>query len=247
MSGHSKWSTIKRKKEVTDQARGKLFSKLSKAISIAIKTGGGSNPETNYKLKAAIEAAKSSNMPKVNIDRALKKAAEKGNFEEVIYEGFGPGGIFIIIETVTDNRNRTGQEIKGIFERGGGRLAGPGSVSYNFDSRGLVVIKKDNDIEEQMLKLIDDGVEDIEEVEDEIEVYTDPNELGSLQEKLKIKGYKVVSADLVLNPKTTQVIDNLKIASQAIKLLDNLSDHDDIQKVSSNIDVSVDIIDKIQK
>src|SRR3990170_358602 len=153
MSGHSKWSTIKRKKATTDMVRGKLFSKISKTIATAVKGGGSNNPETNSKLRVAIEEARAANMPKANVERALKKGGE-GNVSEFTYEGFGPGGISVIVEGATDNRNRTGQEIKGIFERGGGSLAGPGAVSFNFKQKGLILVEKGADPQSQMLSMI---------------------------------------------------------------------------------------------
>lgn len=142
MSGHSKWSTIKRQKAVTDQARGKIFSKLSKAISVAVKTGGSDNPDFNPKLRVAVETAKASNMPKSNIDRAIQRASEVGDLTEVLYEGFGPYGVGVVVEATTDNKNRTSQEIKTIFDRSGGNLGGPGSVMFNFVKKGMIIIKR---------------------------------------------------------------------------------------------------------
>jgi len=245
MSGHSKWSTIKRKKEATDIARGKLFSKLARAISIAVKTGGGPNPETNYKLRVAIDQAKAKNMPKANVERALKSAEEAGSIEEITYEGFGPGGIGVIVETATDNRNRTAAEIKRIFERGEGRLGGPGSVSFNFEPRGLLVIKKNKDSENQMLKLIDLGIEDVEETEDAIEAYTGFSRLADVKKKTTNKGFNILSADLVQKPKTYKEVKDSEKAKKALKFLENLEEHDDVQKVFSNVDIPEDIIEKI--
>lgn len=245
MSGHSKWSTIKRKKEATDIARGKLFSKLSRAISVAVKTGGGPDPDANAKLRMAVEQAKTANMPKVNVERALKRGAGKESLEEVTYEGFGPGGMGVIVEVATDNRNRTGQEIKGIFERGGAGLAGPGAVSYNFEPKGLLVVKKEKSPEEQMLELIDTGVDDVEEVEDGIEIYVDPNELSEKKTKLEKQGFTVTSVGLVQEPKSLQVIDDPAAASKALSFLDRLEEHDDVQKVFANVDISDDVLAQI--
>jgi len=245
MSGHSKWSTIKRKKEATDAARGKLFSKLARAISIAVKTGGGPNPNTNYKLRVAIDQAKAKNMPKANVDRALKSAEEAGSIEEITYEGFGLGGIGVIVETATDNRNRTVAEIKQLFERGGGRLGGPGSVSFNFEPRGLLVIKKNKDSENQMLKLIDLGIEDVEETEDAIEVYTEFSRLADVKKKTTNKGFNVLSAELVQKPKSYKEIKDSEKAKKALKFLEDLEEHDDVQKVFSNINIPEDILEKI--
>ena len=247
MSGHSKWSTIKRQKEAKDISRGKLYSKLSRAISIAVKTGGGSDPATNNKLRVAVDAAKSANMPKSNIERAINKASAMGNLEELTYEGFGPEGINIIVEVATDNRNRTGQDLKGLFERAGGRLAGPGAVMFNFDSKGMVLIKKNTKAEEQMLSLIDLGVEDVEETDDGIEVYTNPENLSSTESKLRENDYKIISMDLVRKPINLQLVDNVKTADKTLKLLGSLSKLDDVQKVFSNFDLEDTISEKVLK
>lgn len=247
MSGHSKWSTIKRQKEANDAARGQLFSKLARAISIAVKTGGGENPDTNHKLRMAIDKARANNMPKVNIERAISKGTGGGALEEVTYEGFGPAGIAVIVEVATDNRNRTGQEIKNLFERGGGRLAGPGAVSFNFEPKGLLVIEKKADSDEQMLALIDLGVEEIEEMEDGIEVYVESGNLSDLKKKLEEQGFKITSSELVRKPKNFQVISDKETASKILSFLDNLEEQDDAQKVFANFDIPEEIIKEIQK
>lgn len=245
MSGHSKWSTIKRKKEATDAAKGKLFSKYARAISIAVKTGGGPNPDANYKLRVVIDQAKANNMPKANVDRALKSAEQSGNLEEITYEGFGPEGVNVMVETATDNRNRTVSEIKQLFERGGGRLGGAGSVSFNFEPKGLLVILKTKDPEIQMLKLIDLEVEDVEETEDAIEAYTNAPKVAEIREQLINNGFEVVTAELIQKPKSFQKIEDHDKAKRILSFLENLEDHDDVQKVFSNIDVPEDIISKI--
>lgn len=246
MSGHSKWSTIKHKKEATDAARGKLFSKLVKGISIAAKTGGGANPETNAKLRVAIEQAKNANMPKENIDRAVNKAtSDAANLEEISYEGFGPFGISLIIETATDNRNRTVSEIKGILEKGGGALGGVGSVSFNFEPKGFIFVKNKKEKDEDTLELIDLGAEDIEASDEGIEVYVEPAELFNVKGKIEKAGFKVVSADLIKNPKTLKEIADEEKAKKAISFLNLLEEHDDVQKVFSNIDVSEKLLRKI--
>jgi len=246
MSGHSKWSTIKRKKEVADNARGKVFSKFSQLIAIAVKTGGGVDPQTNPSLREVIERAKAVNMPKTNIKRAIESASKSGeNLEEVVYEGFGPEGIFVLVEVATNNRNRTAQEIKGLFDRGGGRLAGPGAVSFNFDTRGLVLLKKEKDHESQVLKLIDLGVEDVEVVEDGVEVFIEPNKLSDLKKKLAKNGFEVKSSEVVKSPKTTQKIKDVKTITRVLGLLDSLENQDDVKKVYANIDVPEELISKI--
>jgi YebC/PmpR family DNA-binding regulatory protein len=245
MSGHSHYSTIKRQKEANDAARGQVFSKLSRAISIAVKTGGGSSPDSNYKLRVAIDKARAANMPKVNVERAISKGTGGGVLEEVTYEGFGPGGIAVMVEVATDNRNRSGQEIKNIFEKERGSLAGPGAVSFNFEPRGFLIVKKDKNTEEQMLTLIDLGVEDIEETNDGIEVYVDVHALSQTREKLENKGFKVISTEMVQKPKNYQSIAEEKKASKALSFLDNLEKHDDVQKVFANINIPEDILEKI--
>ncbi|MBU0572291.1 YebC/PmpR family DNA-binding transcriptional regulator [Patescibacteria group bacterium] len=245
MSGHSHYSTIKRQKESNDAAKGQVFSKLTRAISIAVKTGGGPVPESNYKLRVAIDKARALNMPKVNIERAISKGTAGGALEEVTYEGFGPEGVAIMVEVATDNRNRSGQEIKNIFEKGGGSLAGPGAVSFNFEPRGFLIVKKDKNTEEQMLTLIDLDVEDMEESSDGIEVYVDANVLSQTREKLEGKGFNIISTELVQKPKNYQSLVDEKKASKVLSLLDNLEKHDDVQKVFANFDIPEDILEKI--
>lgn len=247
MSGHSKWSTIKRKKQAEDIARGKLFSKLSKAISVAVKSGGSDDPEINPKLRVAIDQAKAANMPKDNIERAISKGSGAGeDLSEVVYEGYGPGGVAIIVETATDNRNRTAQEIKSFFERGGGSLAGPGAVSYNFERKGLILVKKMKDVEEQMLDIIDTGVEDVEETQDGIEAYVEADETSKHASVLKEKGHEIKEIDLVQRPKVVKRIDDARKAEKMLKFLDNLENHDDVQKVFANFDIPETTLDNIQ-
>jgi YebC/PmpR family DNA-binding regulatory protein len=248
MSGHSKWQTIRRKKESEDIKRGKLFSKLSRAISVAVKTGGGADSDTNYKLRIAIDKAREANMPKDNIERAVSKGSgEGGGLVEATYEGFGPEGVGVIVEVATDNRNRTSQAIKNLFERGGGNLAGPGSVSFNFVSKGVIVVKSNGNKEELMLDLIDQGVEDVEEEEGYVEAYVSPSTLHALKEKMAEKGYKVTSTELVQKPKSMQSIDDEKKAKKVISFLESLEDLDDVQKVFANADISQEVLEKIEE
>lgn len=248
MSGHSHYATIKRQKETKDSQRGKLFSKLSRAISIAAKTGGGPDPETNHKLRVAVEAAKTANMPKGNIERALKKASGEGeSVEEIKYEGFGPGGIAIYVEAATDSRNRTSQEIKNLFEKWGGNLGGPGSVSFNFEAKGLIVVEKKMDVEEQMLELIDFQTEDVEETADGIEVYCPAEELHNLKDKLGKGSFTVKSAELIQRPKTLYVVDDEKTARKALTFMEIIEEHEDVQQVFTNLDIPQEIIDRISK
>lgn len=248
MSGHSKWQTIRRKKESEDIKRGKLFSKLSRAISIAVKTGGGNDPETNYKLRIAIDKAKEANMPKDNVERAISKGSGEGEgLVEATYEGYGPDGVAVMVEVATDNKNRSSQEIKFLFERGGGNLAGPGAVSFNFVPRGVLVVKDEGNSEQLMLDLIDMGVEDVEEEGKYIEAYVAPSKLHELKEKIDKKGYKVTSAELVQKPKNLQPVKDESKAKKVVALLESLEEHDDVQKVFANADIPEDILNKLEE
>ena len=245
MSGHSHYSTIKRQKESKDAAKGKIFSKMARAIAIAIKSGGGADPTQNYKLRMAIEQAKAANVPKANIDRILSRSQEVGNYDEVTYEGYGPGGIAVIVDTATDNRNRTSQEIKNIFERSGGSLAGPGAVSYNFEPKVLMLVQKEADVDAQMLKLIDLGVEDIEESQDGLEVYVSTKDAGNIKEKLEKGGFKISSFETIRKPKSLLSIMDESKAKKTIAFLESLEDLDDVQNVYSNLDIPEDIAKRI--
>lgn len=246
MSGHSHYATIKRQKGLKDAARGQIFSKLGRAIQIAVKTGGGPDPDSNYKLRMAIDTARASNMPKDNIERAISRGSGSAeNFEEVSYEGFGPGGIGIIVDAATDNRNRTGQEIKNVFERGGGSLAGPGAVSFNFELKGLLTVKKEGNAEELMLKLIDAGVEDLDEQIDAIEVYVPPDKLTQTRDKLQEMGFIITSFELIKRPKNLQQVGSLAEAQKILAFLDTLEAYEDVQKVYTNIDIPEDILKQI--
>lgn len=237
MSGHSHYATIKRQKEAKDVEKGRIFSKLARAISIAAKIGGA-DPESNYKLRMAIEQARAANMPKENIERAISKGVGEGEvLEEVAYEGFGPGGIAVFVEAATDNRNRTSQEIKNLFERGGGNLAGPGSVSFNFEPKGLIVVKKESNIEEQILKLIDLQVDDLEEANDAIEVYVSPDRLSEVRDKIQNLGFTVISLELIKKPKSLVTINEVGLAQKVLQFLEGIENHSDVQKVFTNLDI----------
>lgn len=235
MSGHSHFATIKRQKGLKDAAKGNVFGKLSKNISIAIKSGGGVNPDMNFKLRIAIDKAKESNMPKDNIDRILKNAEGKmESLEEITYEGFGPYGVGVLIEVVTDNKNRSAQEFKNILEKAGGNLASPGAVSYNFEHKGYLLVKKTNDVDSQTLLLIDLGVDDIEETEEGLEVYVHHEALSSEKKKIEEAGFIVIRAELTMIPKNYVEIDNPEHIQKVTNFLESLEDHDDVQRVYSN-------------
>jgi YebC/PmpR family DNA-binding regulatory protein len=235
MSGHSKWATIHRQKEVKDAARGKVFSKYAKLITIAAKTGG-SNPDTNFRLRDIIEKAKEVNMPKENVDRALEKAtSESQNLEEVMYEGFGPSGVPVLIQATTDNRNRTGQEIKNLLEKNGGSLAGPGAVSFQFDHMGFILVEKQGDGTEETLKLIDIGVEDFEEGESSIACFVQPHDLYAKKKDIENAGFKVITSELIMKPKISQEIEDQAKMDKILAFIDTLEAHDDVHKVFTTV------------
>ena len=234
MSGHSKWSTIKRKKAINDQARGKVFSKLSKIITIAVKTGGGPNADMNPRLRLAIETAKAANMPKENIERAISKAnTDAANLEEMTYEGFGPGGVGVIVEATTDNRNRTVQEIKQIFDKNGGTLGTPNSVAFNFDTVGAIVLDTKTVSEDDMLRLIDMGVEDIQTQDGETVLYTTQADLSKVGKAIEEAGFVLQHSNIVRRPKMLVEISDAD-GEKLQNLLDILDDHDDVQEVFVN-------------
>jgi YebC/PmpR family DNA-binding regulatory protein len=245
MSGHSHFATIKRQKAVNDAAKGRIFSRHAKAIAIAIKSGGSADPEMNSRLRFAVEQAKTDNMPKVNIDRILSRAAETGNIEEVAYEGYGPEGIALIVEAATDNKNRTAQEIKNIFERGGGSLAGPGAVSYNFEQKGLIVVKKLADVDDQMLSLIDLGAEDIQDSSDALEVYVSPATLSQTRDKILDAGFEIISFDLIRKPKNLLTVSDPVKVKKIVNFLESLEAHDDVQDVYSNFDAPESLLKEV--
>lgn len=246
MSGHSKWSTIKHQKAANDAKKGKIFSKLVKGISLAVKTGGGSSPDSNAKLRVAIEQAKTANMPKNNIDRAIAKAGtDAQNLEEISYEGFGPYGINLIINAATDNKNRTSAELKFLLEKKGGGLGGPGSVSFNFEPKGYIYVKKKKDPDEDSLALIDLGVEDLEVLKDGVEIYTLPSKLFEVKGAVEKEGFEVIEADLIQKPKMLETIDDEAKAKKLLNFFEVLENHDDVQKIFSNVDIPEDVVKKI--
>ncbi len=245
MSGHSHFATIKRQKAVNDAAKGNLFSKMARAIMMAAK--GGADPDMNFKLRFEIDKARAASMPKENIERAIAKATtEAANLEEINYEGFGPGGISVIVQAATDNKNRTAQEIKNLFERGGGTLAGPNAVAFNFENKGFLLVKKSGNADEQMLKLIDVGAEDIQDSEDGFEVYVAPDKLGLVHKKMTEAGFEIIQAELQMKPINLQTISDPVQAQKAIKFLDDMENYDDVQKVFSNLDIPDDVMQKIE-
>ena len=247
MSGHSHYATIHRQKELKDAQKGQIFSKLAKEIAIAVKSGGP-DPNSNFKLRVAMDRARAANMPKDNVERAISSGSSSAaNLEEATYEGFGPSGIAVMVSAATDNRNRTSQEVKNLFERAGGRLAGPGSVSFNFENKGLLVIEKLAEPETQMLTLIDMGVEDIEETDDGIEVYVSPDKLTETRKKLQDGGFSITSTELFMKPKSLQTISDPSEAKRALNFLESLEEHEDVQKVYANLDIPDAVVSQVSQ
>lgn len=238
MSGHSKWSTIKRQKGAADAKRGQLFTKLSQAITIAARQGGVSDPASNFKLRLAIEAARSANMPKDNIDRAIQRAlgAKEGDIQEVLYEGFGPGGFSVIVEAITDNKQRTTPEVRNVFEKNGGSMATPGAVSYQFKEKGFIVAVNKNNFDEIFMLALDSGAEDIEEDEG-ILIYTEPSKLAQVRDSLTDQGVEIKSAELIREPVTTFEVSGREEAKKALDFIQKLEDMDDVQKVYANFNI----------
>ena len=244
MSGHSKWSTIKRAKGLNDAKRSQIFTKLAREIAVAAR-GGDPNPDVNPRLRMAIDKARDSNMPKDNIERAIKRGsgtAEGEALQEITYEGFGPGGTAILVEVLTDNRNRAVADVRNAFTRAGGNLGETGSVAWQFESRGLIVLNPNGgDAEELALQAIDTGADDVRVEGDSVEVYTAPDALAEVRKALSETDTPVESAELMKMPKNTIPLDEQK-AKQVLRLLDALDDLDDVQRVSSNADFPEEVL-----
>lgn len=238
MSGHSKWSTIKRQKGVADSKRSQLFTKLGREIDAAVRQGG-ENPEMNFRLRLIIQKARDHNMPIDNIERAIKRAAgaaEGANLIEASYEGYGPGGVAILLETLSDNRNRTISEVRNVLSRGGGNLGESGSVAWIFEPKGVITVTAgDIDDEELSLFAIDAGAEDIKVMDDSLEIQTKPEDLEGLRKALEDRKVTIVSAEILMVPNNVVMLDE-KAALQALRLLDRLEELDDVQRVFTNAD-----------
>ncbi len=240
MAGHSKWAQIKRKKAATDAKRGKIFTKLIREITVAARLGGG-NPENNPRLRAAIAAARAENMPKENIERAIKRGTGEldggVNYEEITYEGYGPGGVAVLIEAMTDNRNRTIAEIRRIFSRCNGNLGESGCVSWMFEKKGLIVVDKDKVDEDTLMEVaLEAGAEDIKEGEREYEVITSPKDLEGVKKALADHGIEYQMAEVTMYPQTVVKLEG-KEAEQMLRLMEMLEDNDDVQRVYANFDI----------
>ena len=244
MSGHSKWSTIKRQKGVNDSKRSAMFTKVAREIAVAARAGGG-DPDANYRLRLAVDKARSINMPADNIKRAIDKATGGGDevqYEEIVYEGYGPGGVAVLVEAQTDNRNRTAAEVRSIFAKTGGQLAGSGAVAWQFEARGLITVSRGSgDPDEVALAAIDAGAADVDTEVDPIEIYTDPSELFGVRKALEAAGVPVDDAESAMIAKQTVTLDADHVR-KALRLVDLLEDLDDVQRVTTNVDIPEELL-----
>jgi YebC/PmpR family DNA-binding regulatory protein len=246
MSGHSKWSQIKRQKGANDVKRGAIFTKMGREIAVAARAGGG-DPDGNFRLRLAIERARAINMPLDTIKRAIDKATGGGEgeqFEEIVYEGYGPGGIAIIVEAATDNRNRTAADVRSVFSKAGGQLVGSGSVAWQFEQRGVILLEAGGDPEEIELMAIDAGADDVDATGEQVEVYTKPTDLEAVRRSLESAGVKIESAELAMHPTNTVELDASK-ARQALRLVELLEDHDDVQRVTANFEIPEELLAEV--
>lgn len=239
MSGHSKWSTIKRKKGANDAARAKIFTKIGREITVCVKEGGG-DPNSNAKLRDLIAKAKQNNVPNDNIDRVIKKAAggdDKNNYETATYEGYGPNGVAVIVEALTDNKNRTAADVRHYFDKFGGNLGAMGCVSFMFDKKGVIVIENDGVDEEKVMDdCMEAGAADFDYQEDAVMIYTDPADFSSVRDQLEQKGYTFASAQIEQVPSTYTALTDENHISKMERLIENLEDNDDVQEIWHNWD-----------
>jgi YebC/PmpR family DNA-binding regulatory protein len=244
MSGHSKWAQIKRQKGANDAKRGQLFTKLGREISVVARQGGP-DPESNFRLRLAIQRARDNNMPMENIERAIKRGAgggESAAIEEIVYEGYGPGGVAVLVEALTDNRNRTVAELRNLFSRAGGSLGETGCVAWQFKPRGIISLEtKGGDPDELALQAIDAGALDVKTENGSVEIYTEPGDLEDVRKAMEGNGATVHSAEVTMLPETTIELDT-KVAEQVLKLLDRIEEHDDVQHVYSNAEFSEEVL-----
>jgi len=248
MSGHSKWATIKRKKGAADAKRGKIFTKLIKEITLAARLGGG-DPEGNARLRQAILAAKAENMPKDNIDRAVKKGSgEQGGaaaFEEIIYEGYGPGGVAVLVDVMTDNKKRTVAEIRHVFSKFGGNLAENGAVAWIFEKKGSILLEKKGVDEDTLMEVaLEAGAQDVREEENEYEVITEPSSFENVRKAIEAASFKYIEAKISMIPQSTVKLTEDKAASM-LKLMEKMEDNDDVQNVYANFDIPDDVMERL--
>jgi YebC/PmpR family DNA-binding regulatory protein len=246
VSGHSKWSSIKHRKAAADAKRGKEFTKLARAITVAARDGGG-DPEGNPTLATAMQKARDASMPKDNIQRAIDRGtgagADAAAIERVLFEGYGPGGAAILVEALTDNRNRTSAEVRHAFTKHGGNLGEPGSVAWIFDKRGVIVVDGERYGEDDLIPAIDAGADDVEADGDILKVISDPGALAGVREALEGAGVEVQSSDLAMEPRSTVEVDE-SAAPALLRLLDALEEHDDVNEVHANFDIPEEVLEK---
>ena len=247
MSGHSKWSSIKHQKGAKDAKRGALFTKLARAIQVAAKEGGG-DPEGNAALANAIQKAKDASMPKDNIERAIAKGtgadSDADAFEAVVYEGYGPGGVALLVEALTDNRNRTGSEVRHIFSKAGGSLGEPGSVAWQFEKKGIVLVDGERYSEDDLMAAIDAGAEDVVQDENVWEIVTAPADLQAVRESLEGEGVEIQNAELTMRPSTTVELDE-DAARKVLRLIEALDDQDDVNAVHANFEADAEVLERV--
>jgi YebC/PmpR family DNA-binding regulatory protein len=247
MSGHSKWASIRHKKKVVDARRGQAFTKLSRAIQVAAREGGG-NPDGNPALALAVQKAKDARMPKDNIERAIAKGTgadtDAEAIETAVYEGYGPGGVAILVDVLTDNRNRTGADVRHIFTKHGGSLGEPGSVAWTFEKKGQVVVDGTRYGEDDLMAAIDAGAEDLSLDGDVWEVVTAPADLAAVREALEREGVELDSAELVMRPTTRTPVEEDQVGT-LVRLIEELEEHDDVQAVHANFDVDAQVLERV--
>ena len=247
MSGHSKWASIKHKKAIVDSKRGKLFTKLARAVTVAAKEGGG-DIEGNPSLALAVQKARDASMPKDNIERAIAKGtgagADTAALETIMYEGYGPGGVALLIEAVTDNRNRTGADVRHALSKGNGSLGEPGSVAYNFDKKGVIAVDGERYSEDDLMVAIDAGAEDISLDEDVYEIVTEPSDLTAVRAALEAADIEIQNAEVIQRPKVLVPVDE-ETAAKLLRLIDTLEDNDDVDAVHANFDVDAEVLERL--
>jgi YebC/PmpR family DNA-binding regulatory protein len=248
MSGHSKWASIKHKKAATDAKRGQLFTKLARAITVAAREGGG-DPDSNFTLAAAVEKAKGYSMPKDNIQRAIDRGTGAGGgdeqIERVVYEGYGPGGAAVLVDTLTDNRNRTGSEVRNIFDKAGGNLGEPGSVAWQFEKKGLILVDAGRYGEEDMLVAIDAGADDVSEDGDVLRVMAPPAGLTAVRSALEQAGVEIQASELAMEPNAVVEVSGEAEARALLRMMEALDDHDDVEAVHANFDIPEALIEQV--
>jgi YebC/PmpR family DNA-binding regulatory protein len=248
MSGHSKWSTIKRKKGANDARRGKIFTRLIKEITVAARSGGG-DPEGNPRLRSAIASAKTENMPKDNITRAIQKGTGEiaGEvYDEILYEGYGPGGVAVLVECLTDNRNRTVADVRHYFAKNNGNLGESGCVNWMFEKKGLILVEKEGLSEEELIDMaLEAGAEDIVEEESEFQILTAPEDFEDVRGIIEEGGITLVDASISMIPQNTVDVSEEKVARGLLKLMESLEDHDDVQNVYANFDIDDQLMEQL--